>query len=382
MKHKRVSLTLAVVVTASFIALVCNYSVHRDQTKVVLGKPVSYWLTKLPTEAHGLIPADNPLVEAGPEIIPQLIVAAHRSYATEDFVNRHRGLCPRLLQKYLPDPSPPGRVIREAAAFRIGWFGSVASNAVPSLLELLSNNPAFAVDQGRVIQALGNIGPAAEPAVPILVKYLSDTNEWIRMTACYSLLQIGKVPREAVRALKKNLGDTGYVAALMAVALWVAEPDQENVSRIGRLLVENGDGNTRPHVAAALGFSEQVPAEVRSTLLGMLGEGDPSVRQGAAIGLARPHAEHLERIIKVLTEGLESGQFQVRCAESLGRIGPGAASSKPYLEEATGYVLRCVAKDSLARITVGSSEPGSAANVRQPFRLESNLTSSTAASRR
>jgi len=341
---------------------------------------VAYWLDKVPAGLpDALLPADNPLVRAGPEIIPALLAAIHKSYGGRDFINRFRGYIPPFLQKRVGEQRPPAWQIRSLAAFRLGLMGSAASNAVPTLVGLLSKPSTYIGDKGRVIQALGFIGPSAEQAVPVLVENLDDQNEWILMTAAYSLLQIGTVPPEAIPTLKRNLSDRksqAHVAALMAVALLAAEGTPETVSRVELMLTAKGDRNAREAVAADLSFLSSVPDELKPILTRMLDEEDASVRQGAALGLARPHADNLPRIIQVLVEGLENGQFQSRCARALGRIGPDAAVARRELENAQGYVLGIAARDALARIE------GGAANVSQPIRSETNSTSSAAASRR
>jgi HEAT repeat protein len=350
---------------------------------LVSGKPVAYWLDRLPRDASdGLLPADHPLAKAGPEIVPPLIAAINRSYTARDFIDRCKRLLPPSLGKHLAVQRTPAWLIRETAAFRLGLMGAAASNAVPSLISILTKPPTYVADPGRVIQALGDIGPPARQAVPVLVDKLNDQSEWIRFTAANSLLQIGTVPSEAVPALKRNLRDTGYVAANMAVALLAAQNTAESLSRVELMLTIEGDGNTRPHVAAALAFLPELPEKLKPIMTRMLDDNDASVRQGAAIGLARPRAENLTRIVEVLIEGLKNGQFQIRCAQALGKIGPEAAASKPELERAQGYVLRIAAQDALKRVSSVLSEPDGAANRSQPTRSETNTTSAAAGSNR
>jgi HEAT repeat protein len=242
-------------------------------------------------------------------------------------------------------------MIREVAAFRLGLFGPAASNAVPTLINLLKEPTSYNGDKGRVIQALGFIGAPAQHAVPFLVDSLSDSNQWIQMTAAYSLLQIGTVPVTAIPALKRNLSDPGHIAALMAVALLAAEQSPEAHSRVESMLTSRGDGNTQAHVAAALTFVKDVPDNLKAILRRMLQDEDASVPQGAAIGLAKPHADNLDQIIQVLVEGLKQGQFQIRCAQALGKIGPEAASAGPKLEQAKGYVLGIAAREAQAKVS-------------------------------
>jgi len=330
--------------------LACWQFSPRVSHHLLSGKPVAYWLDNLSQGSwDGLLPPDNPLAVAGPEVIPSLIHAVEKRYAFREVISRYRGKLPAFLQKRVPVHAPADRM-RQVAAFRLGQFGPEASNAVPCLIELLNKHVSCVGDKGRVIQALGDIGPVAKKAVPLLVQKLNDSNQWLRQTAAHSLLQIGIVPPEAIPALRQNLRDTGYVAALMAIALWVAERSPDALSRVESMLTAKGDGNTREHVAPSLGWVNQIPKELLPILKQMLKEENPSVRQGAAIALARPDAENLSEIIPVLIDGLRQGQFQIPCAQALGRIGPEAAAAKSTLEAAKGYVLRNAAQDALRKI--------------------------------
>ena len=109
-------------------------------------------------------------------------------------------------------------------------------------------------------------------------------------------------------------------------------------------------GNTQAHVAAALFYVQNYPDELREILVRLLDDPDPSVSQGAAIGLARCQLGDRTKIINILTEGLKAGQFQIRCAQALGAVGPDAAAAIPVLEQSKGYVLGIAARDALAKI--------------------------------
>lgn len=331
---------------------------------LVFGKPVSYWLDQRPLDDGSVsLQADNPLVQAGPEIIPSLISSIHRSYAGRDFINRFLGYFPPPYRKYFGARPPSGGLIRETAALRLGLMGSAASNAVPALLDLLKKPPSYFRENGRVIQALGLIGPSARQAVPMLVDSLDDKSDFIPMFAAYSLLRIGTVPLAASPALKRHLNDNRYVAALMAVALIAVNETPEAVLRVESMLVLKQDRYAQAHVAATLGLLRDVPDRLKPVLARMLEDQDANVRQGAAIGLARPEAENLSRIIEVLVEGLNNGQFdgqfQIQCAQALGRIGSAAQEAVPELKRAQGYMLGIAARDALRRIEQEhSSEPG------------------------
>src|SRR4051812_28327788 len=117
MSRKRSFLFIAVaalIVSAAWLLIG-----HRAEP-LVSGKPVAYWLDRLPSDASsGLLPADNPLAKAGPEIGPSLIAAINRSYAARDFIAVRQRFLPPFLRKYLPNQHTPAWEIRQVAAFRL-----------------------------------------------------------------------------------------------------------------------------------------------------------------------------------------------------------------------------------------------------------------------
>src|SRR5687767_12804055 len=115
MTGKRLYWVLAIVAIAALIAFVCRQFVRHERAQLISGKSVRYWLDNLPPEAHNaLLPADNPLAQAGPEVIPSLIDAIETGYAARDFINRHRRQFPHFLHKYLPAQTSYGYLIRQA----------------------------------------------------------------------------------------------------------------------------------------------------------------------------------------------------------------------------------------------------------------------------
>jgi hypothetical protein len=340
---------------AALVALVWWVFGGGQADPLVAGKPVNYWLQNLPPQiaADVILRGDSPLAQAGPEIIPSLITTIDRGSSDGGFLSEHPGWVPRFLREYIPKPKPENTLIIDVAAFRLGQFGPAASNAVPLLIELLKK-PKY--EKGRVIQALGNIGPSAKKAAPLIEQALSDRNDWVRMTAAESLLQMRVVPKEAIPALEQNLKRTKFIAAPMAVAIWAAEPSPEALSRIQTMLTNTNDRDTAGDTAAALGLLTELPQELLPILTRMLDDDNSSARQGAALALARPPAKNAKRIVEVLVEGVNKGQFSIPCAEALGNMGSDAIPAKAALLKAQryppeqGYVLSNAAARSLSRI--------------------------------
>jgi lysophospholipase L1-like esterase len=122
------------------------------------------------------------------------------------------------------------------AAWTLGNLGAAAELAVPALAEALSRDdtnavvaaalarigPAAAGAVGVLLEALqgadpdrrwraartlGRIGPAAAPAVPLLTAALADPNGAVRRHAARALGRIGPAARPAAPALQRATGD-------------------------------------------------------------------------------------------------------------------------------------------------------------------------------
>ena len=161
----------------------------------------------MPSPGEGaLLPKENSLTRAGPEIIPDLLAAIERRYATREVIKRYSRFIPGPFHKPFGEDLPSGSEVHGYAAYRLGLMGEAASNAVPTLLELLKFHRRFSFDgdRARMIQALGFIGPPAREAAPSLVKELQNPSDWVKRTTARTLLQMGTVPSEAVPFLKRK----------------------------------------------------------------------------------------------------------------------------------------------------------------------------------
>jgi HEAT repeat protein len=100
-------------------------------------------------------------------------------------------------------------------------MGPAAKPALPTLLKLLQD-PSLPVTGKRwgpphrvaVIRAVGSIGPEAGPAVPVLLANLKTTNFHIRNEVAFALAQIGGPAKETLAA--KHADSWTTIAALAA----------------------------------------------------------------------------------------------------------------------------------------------------------------------
>jgi HEAT repeat protein len=113
---------------------------------------------------------------------------------------------------------PERSVAVEAAMALAPSRGAVAASALPVLLATADdrNHP----DRLRAIEALGMLGPLAAPAVPTLVRALTEEGP-ARSRSVQALGRIGPAAKEAVPALREALlSPQASTRARAAIALW------------------------------------------------------------------------------------------------------------------------------------------------------------------
>ena len=108
--------------------------------------------------------------------------------------------------------------VRVIAVDALGDMGSAAQEAVPVLMQAAQD------ESGEVrkvaVEGLGIVTQSTSTAVPALVEGLTDTDEWVRRNSSLALARIGSEAEEAVPALKAALKDENrYVRANAAHTL-------------------------------------------------------------------------------------------------------------------------------------------------------------------
>ncbi len=104
---------------------------------------------------------------------------------------------PRVIEALMPLLSDEHRFVRLAAAGSLGRFAEKSAAAVPALTERLRVETHLGV-LGALAKALGDIGPAARPALPQLETAFAASREPSAAVA-YALLRLG-TQRRALRA--------------------------------------------------------------------------------------------------------------------------------------------------------------------------------------
>jgi HEAT repeat protein len=283
------------------------------------------------------------------------------------------------MQRTLLSPDPQTR--RIAASHALAVLGPAAAAAVPDLAaELAHPNSSEAWGAGR---ALAQIGSAAVPAV---IPLLDDSNPAVQLQATWVLKQIGEDAQAALPALTRQIGTTNPALATATIQalgrIWtnplpeyanllhtLRGPPREAVARAARSfnfparalqpplteMLKDPSPSARQMAVLSLGALTGWTAETFIGLHRAQNDPDAGVRTNATAILAqhelRPHTPP-SSLAEVLAD--PNGEFRVQAAQSLGRLGRGAASAVPTLEAATHAAdpaLRSAALEALARLT-------------------------------
>ena len=180
----------------------------------------------------------------------------------------------------------------------LGQLGPAAEEAIPALLEMIKHDDFWFVAD-RAAEALGKIGPAA---VPLLLEALNNSNEAVRAHAAEAL---------------GGVGDGGHVAIPKLIAA----------------LKHDEDAGVRAAAARALGEMAGGNAEAVSALIEALSDSDRNVRGAAVRALGRVGSK-----AKAAVAALVALLDKVECNEAIyrtfGAIGPDAKAAIPVLEAA------------------------------------------------
>jgi len=233
-------------------------------------------------------------------------------------------------------PTPQVPVENEAdirdrwyAVHALGQLGPDAAEALKPLEAILADKYEFEYIRGGAAWALGRIGKAARPAIPLLIDTLTSKHVSVRRNSPSALAAIGgDEAQKAITPIAKLLDDEDAgVQAAAALALWQLDRDPRAVTKLVEML-EKGKGEAPYQAAVALG---QLGPDVGRIA-------NPSSNQvhlpdGLAIRPTGKPTARLSPILRALVGALHHSDEDVRraAARSLGRLGPPAL---PAIQEA------------------------------------------------
>ncbi|MBP60684.1 MAG: hypothetical protein CMJ62_04080 [Planctomycetaceae bacterium] len=229
---------------------------------------------------------------------------------------------------------------RSLAAYALGQLGPAAQDAVPDLIEALQDS-SYKV-RSSAAYALGRIGPAAQSAVPALISRIGDEQQEVRSSAAAALGEMGPAAQDAVpRLLAAALHDGDSRARLsMALAVNRIGPVDEAVTYFIKALQ---DEHLRTPAVVALGQCGPGAKDAVPYLIKFLQDQDFRVRSSAVSALGRIGL-HAERAVPELIKLLRDRDVGKQAAFALSKIG---VSAVPALVESLHDDDRNVVRHSM-----------------------------------
>jgi len=232
--RNRVYIALAVLLV--MLAVVMAWLGPRERQPVCGGKPLTLWLrTYDPSSAFGRHSpewnvADNAVRHMGTNCIPILLrmvrqedspvklcviafaqkhglakrihfvpAAVRNIEASRAFIalgDRGKDAVPALVKMYDAKITAESRSAIEDA---LAWIGPAARPAIPLLLRAGTNSDSRV--RANALWALGEIHAEPELCVPCLIHALNDSDDWARLSAAHALGMFGTDAKSAVSAL-------------------------------------------------------------------------------------------------------------------------------------------------------------------------------------
>ncbi len=209
---------------------------------------------------------------------------------------------------------------------------------------------------------LAELGPRAAPAVPELIGAFSDTDEGVRITACFTLKKIGP---SCLPAVLKAVGDSSAVVraeAAWACGLFCPEESDVVLPHLTRALKDD-DPKVRGRAAFALNKMGPKARPAAAVLIAALADKggtvsyrDSKVSHWAGLALGNLGPEVPEEAVAALVDvvkATDDPELRRIAIGSLGRIGPRAKAIIPELRKALSAddkTLRRVALEAIEKI--------------------------------
>jgi HEAT repeat protein len=228
-----------------------------------------------------------------------------------------------LLRQMLKDPDER---LREAALQTLARIEDDPVSLVEVFCSVLSDEATTV--RHLAVRALGESGPAATRAVPVLQCRLQDMDHSIRIATVEALGQIGDAG--VIEDIVPFLGEVGELReaavkalALLALRIPSVEPRLLVLHQQGPASLRSGAGCALARAGSPVGLDA-----LRQTLRGK----NPSARRRAVRALGW-FAGDVKEVLPGLETALRDshGRMRKAAAEALGHLGPGAVGALPGL---------------------------------------------------
>jgi HEAT repeat protein len=197
---------------------------------------------------------------------------------------------------------------------------------------LLDSSPAV---RNRAALSLGQLGPAAVDASPVLMDLLQDEDESVRCQAAEALGRVGGDTETVNQALAGLLRDASIaVRTAGARALGLRKQEAASVLSALVVLLHDSDAGVREVAAEAIAQIGTLTEEVSQRLATGLSSPDTVLRAQTAevLGTLGNVSETLPALIKALQD--DNDQVRANAVEAIKKQGPAAAEAVPGLIQA------------------------------------------------
>jgi HEAT repeat protein len=257
---------------------------------VFKGKPVSEWAREQAINDNW--EATGTLREIGSTAVPHLVPYLDKgdSIFNEAYVKIWQRL-PQFAQKRLPTAAR-ARDMRMNTVVALREMGSPASNAVPALIERLSDQDGSISLHSAI--ALGNIGPPAAPAVPALLPLLSSGSYNLRIYTACALWKIESNAPTVLPVLEAALKDES-ASFRWATAVFLGEMGPAASNAIPSLRAVARSTNLEVASCAVQALAAISPETVPA-LIELLDHPDAGMRNSACVALGNLGAAASEAV--------------------------------------------------------------------------------------
>ncbi len=307
-----------------------------DGPPVIL--PDAAWvLGKIGTAASPAIPA---LVECLSSVDGRLRRAA--ATALQRIAPGSRPVVESIVDMWIASLHGTTRSERYHAAIALGRLGEAASPAVPILAARVEDPTSGAA------VALGLIGTAASAAVPALTKALSLPTSSLRLQAAQSLGRMGPAARSAVPTLVTLFGDRekGVRQAALEAVGWIGSDEAAHVDAIAALLREK-DSDVRDMAAATLARLAPTNERARNLLFARTADDEDPQLRSSTVGLDTQ--DPLPRSVLGLVARVDVTSRLMLCdiLAMLGRLGRPGVGLLTKLAQDSREPVACAAMDAI-----------------------------------
>lgn len=210
---------------------------------------------------------------------------------------------------------------------KIGEMGAAAEPAVPQLISLLGD--ADENIRWRAARAIGAVGPGAKAAVGDLTARLKDDNEMVRAQSAYALGLIGEAAKPSAPALVAAVGDEDALVRRAALrALFRIKPDRSITRPLFLKLLTSADPLT---VSAVLHSMAEMGADAVPALTEAMEHKEARYWATLVVEEVGPPAKSLVPKLTEFVQDEEEPELRMHAILALGAIGEPAKVAVPVI---------------------------------------------------